>query len=156
MTPLSAHQKSYGPPFSSSKKSWPTPIFYRPPSGRNNEQSLNASALCRYSVSLSWSKCLRVNILFRAQHIPGHENSISDALSRFQMARFLQLDPGAEQQATPFPAYLWKLWMQNLRGYYLFQQHLPLGLLIALTFQLLTNFGSHKILSTTGQYPFLI
>ena len=30
-TPLSAHQKSCGPPFSSSKKSRPTPIFYRPP-----------------------------------------------------------------------------------------------------------------------------
>ena len=41
MTPLLAHQKSYDPPFSSSKKSWPTPIFYRPPSGRNNERSLS-------------------------------------------------------------------------------------------------------------------
>lgn len=54
-------------------------------------------------------KCLHVNILFRAQHIPGQKNSISDALSRFQMARFRQLAPTAEQRATPFPAYLWKL-----------------------------------------------
>ena len=35
--------------------------------------------------------------------------------------------------------------MQNLTGYYLLQQHLLLGLLIALAFELLTNFGSHKI-----------
>ncbi len=39
-------------------------------------------------------------------HIPGVDNSIADALSRFQMNRFHQLAPDAEEQPTPTPAQL--------------------------------------------------
>ncbi len=44
--------------------------------------------------------CLRFNILFRAQHVPGVKNSLADALSRLQVSRFKQLAP-AGMQATP-------------------------------------------------------
>jgi len=54
-------------------------------------------------------KCLQCNILFRAEHIPGHKNSISDALSRFQMLKFRTLAPQAEDKMTPFPEQLWEL-----------------------------------------------
>lgn len=54
-------------------------------------------------------QCLRHNIIFRAEHVPGKRNSIADALSRFQMTRFRQLAPEADAQGTPFPARLWQL-----------------------------------------------
>ena len=36
-------------------------------------------------------RCLELNIHFMAKHIPGIDNGIADALSRFQMSRFRQL-----------------------------------------------------------------
>ena len=54
-------------------------------------------------------KCLRCNILLRAEHIPGKLNDISDAISRFQMQRFRKLAPQADKDKTPFPEHLWKL-----------------------------------------------
>ncbi|XP_072037394.1 uncharacterized protein [Amphiura filiformis] len=47
--------------------------------------------------------CLRFNIMFKAKHIPGVENSIADALSRFQFQRFRQLAPWADKVGTPCP-----------------------------------------------------
>ena len=51
--------------------------------------------------------CLRLNIHFRARHVPGLDNGIADSLSRFQMTRFRQLAPGADLTITPLPADLW-------------------------------------------------
>ena len=52
-------------------------------------------------------RCLGLNILFKARHVPGIDNGIADALSRFQMTRFRQLAPGADPTITPLPADLW-------------------------------------------------
>ena len=53
--------------------------------------------------------CLELNIHFKARHIPGIDNGIADALSRFQMARFRHLAPGADPNITPLPADLWNI-----------------------------------------------
>ena len=45
MPPLQLIKKVMAPPFSSSKKSWPTPYSTGPPSGRNNERSLRSPDL---------------------------------------------------------------------------------------------------------------
>ncbi|XP_053161001.1 uncharacterized protein LOC128349104 [Hemicordylus capensis] len=42
--------------------------------------------------------CLHNNIQFLACHVPGVQNSLADALSRFQVQRFRQLAPEAEHQ----------------------------------------------------------
>ena len=52
-------------------------------------------------------RCLELNIHFKARHVPGLDNGIADALSRFQMTRFRQLAPGADPTITPLPADLW-------------------------------------------------
>ena len=44
------------------------------------------------------------------KHIFGHFNPVADALSRFQMARFRQLMPDAEDTPTLIPPDVWKLW----------------------------------------------
>ena len=54
-------------------------------------------------------RCLELNIHFKARHIPGIDNGIADALSRFQMARFRHLAPGADPNITPLPADLWNI-----------------------------------------------
>ncbi len=51
--------------------------------------------------------CLEFNFHFKARHVPGVDNSIADALSRFQMERFRRLAPGADPVMTPLPSYLW-------------------------------------------------
>ena len=53
--------------------------------------------------------CLRHNIQFSAKHVPGVDNTVADALSRFKLAEFRRLLPGAEDQMTIFPPDLWKL-----------------------------------------------
>ncbi|KAM4652167.1 LOW QUALITY PROTEIN: uncharacterized protein O3C94_014521 [Discoglossus pictus] len=53
--------------------------------------------------------CLHLNICFRAKHVPGHDNSIADALSRFQWGRFRQLAPQAAATGEQFPLTLWEL-----------------------------------------------
>ncbi|KAM4694365.1 LOW QUALITY PROTEIN: uncharacterized protein O3C94_004839 [Discoglossus pictus] len=53
--------------------------------------------------------CLRLNICFRAKHVPGIDNSIADALSRFQWGRFRQLAPQAAATGEQFPLTLWEL-----------------------------------------------
>ncbi|XP_067323909.1 uncharacterized protein [Anolis sagrei] len=53
-------------------------------------------------------QCLNLNILFRAFHIAGLDNTLADALSRFQMERFRQLAPAADVQPERMPDHLWK------------------------------------------------
>lgn len=48
-------------------------------------------------------RCLQLNVFIYAVHLPGEENVIADALSRFQWDRFRELLPAAEQQGVPCP-----------------------------------------------------
>ena len=51
--------------------------------------------------------CLRQNILFKAQHIPGFKNVLPDALSRLQISRFKALAPACMDSApTIIPSHL--------------------------------------------------
>ena len=52
--------------------------------------------------------CLKENIVFKAQHIPGLNNDIADSLSRCQFHRFRKLAPQADEEATPIPDSLWR------------------------------------------------
>jgi hypothetical protein len=49
------------------------------------------------------------DIQFKDRHINTTENSIADALSRFQMDRFRLLAPQAEKQPVPIPTKFWKI-----------------------------------------------
>ncbi|CAG2228931.1 unnamed protein product [Mytilus edulis] len=51
---------------------------------------------------LTWCAC-KYNFHFSAKHVPGYENEISDALSRFQMDRFRRLAPNAALQPHQCP-----------------------------------------------------
>ena len=50
--------------------------------------------------------CLSYNILFRAQHVPGLQNSQADYISRFQVGSFRELAPEADELPTPVPTNL--------------------------------------------------
>lgn len=50
------------------------------------------------------------NFAVYSQHVEGRKNEIADSLSRFQMDRFRQLAPYAEQKATPCPPLAEILW----------------------------------------------
>jgi len=54
-------------------------------------------------------KCLQLNLVLKAEHIPGVQNGIADSLSRLQMARFRQLAPDAELHPVPVPTHLWNI-----------------------------------------------
>ncbi|XP_054839956.1 uncharacterized protein LOC129332750 [Eublepharis macularius] len=54
-------------------------------------------------------KCLQLNILFRARHMPGVDNGVADTLSRQQMDRFRHLAPGADSFPSRMPMGLWRL-----------------------------------------------
>jgi hypothetical protein len=45
-------------------------------------------------------QCLKNNVIFCARHVPGKDNNIADALSRFQMSRFWEAAPGARPVPT--------------------------------------------------------
>ena len=47
--------------------------------------------------------CLRFNILFQAQHIPGKANILADHLSRLQVSAFLAKAPSASRQPEAVP-----------------------------------------------------
>ena len=49
---------------------------------------------------------LRYNFYFKATHIEGINNNISDALSRFQNFKFRELAPWADQTPQEIPAHL--------------------------------------------------
>ncbi|KAM4808264.1 adhesion G-protein coupled receptor V1 [Rhinophrynus dorsalis] len=51
--------------------------------------------------------CLRLNLSFRARHVPGVLNVAADALSRFQVAEFRKAWPGAKAEGTPCPLRGW-------------------------------------------------
>ena len=46
---------------------------------------------------------MKHNFLVRARHVPGVHNEITDALSRFQVQRFRELAPGADQTPCTIP-----------------------------------------------------
>lgn len=46
---------------------------------------------------------IKNNIQFKAQHIPGNQNGIADAISRQQWGRFRELAPAADQLPQPIP-----------------------------------------------------
>ena len=52
--------------------------------------------------------CLEYNILFKAVHIPGLDNSLADAISRFQLNRFRELAPWADANPTVIPTNTWR------------------------------------------------
>ncbi|MES9882772.1 MAG: hypothetical protein ABW185_18040, partial [Sedimenticola sp.] len=58
-------------------------------------------------------KCLQHNIVLKAEHIPGYTNNITDSLSRFQMTRFRELAPNAEQEPEPMPTQLWSIFSRE-------------------------------------------
>ena len=47
--------------------------------------------------------CLSYNILFRAQYVPGLQNSQADNISRFQVDSFKELAPEADKFQTTVP-----------------------------------------------------
>ena len=47
--------------------------------------------------------CLRYNIVFKAKHIAGVNDILADALSRFQVQAFKQLEPEMDSSPTPIP-----------------------------------------------------
>lgn len=49
---------------------------------------------------------LRHNILFRARHIPGVNNTRADLISRFQVDQFKQIAPETDESPTPVPVRL--------------------------------------------------
>ena len=54
-------------------------------------------------------QCLHLNVVVKAQHLSSTVNVIADALSRFQLQKFRQLVPDAEQFPTPVPSHLWNI-----------------------------------------------
>ena len=54
-------------------------------------------------------KCLKLNIVLRAEHIPGCKNVIADSLSRLQITRFRQLAPEADDCPASIPSLLWNI-----------------------------------------------
>jgi hypothetical protein len=59
-------------------------------------------------------QCLRCNIVFRAEHVPGTSNLIADSLSRLQMDKFRKLAPNANQYPTPVPDQLLNIFSNEL------------------------------------------
>ena len=49
---------------------------------------------------------LRHNILFKARHVPGLQNSRADFISRFQIDSFKAITPDADPFPTPVPTNL--------------------------------------------------
>lgn len=77
-----------------------------------NKQSTRSKPIM-VLVRILVSVCLHYNILFRAKHIASSQNSIADALSRFQWNRFRSLAPQADPSPTLIPDHLWRLVMQR-------------------------------------------
>lgn len=52
---------------------------------------------------------LKLNMLIKAEHIPGKYNIIADSLSRCDWQRFRKMAPTADYSPTPIPSHLWKI-----------------------------------------------
>lgn len=76
------------------------------------------SELVMCLVRLLTLHCMKLNILIKASHVPGHNNKICDALSRFQQTRFRELAPNADPQPCPVPEFLWSVFDLELEHYY--------------------------------------
>ena len=50
--------------------------------------------------------CLHYNILLRARHVPGLQNTQADYISRFHVESFKEIAPQADELPTPVPANL--------------------------------------------------
>ena len=50
--------------------------------------------------------CMRFNIQFQAEHIPGSVNTIADLLSRSQVRHALKIAPWLKEHQTPLPVHL--------------------------------------------------
>ena len=59
-------------------------------------------------------KCLQLNIVVKAEHVPGENNAITDALSRFQMDRFRKLAPNADLKPCVLDPQLWQIFKEEL------------------------------------------
>lgn len=53
--------------------------------------------------------CLEFNILLKAEHIQGVQNTIADSLSRCNFQKFRHLCPDADPQQAAIPPHLWKI-----------------------------------------------
>ena len=53
--------------------------------------------------------CLRLNIAFKSLHVSGCFNQLTDSLSRFNLQKFQELAPDADQEATLVPSCLWNI-----------------------------------------------
>lgn len=53
--------------------------------------------------------CLQFNILLKAEHIPGRNNSLADSLSRSNFQKFRSLCPTADVSPHPIPSHLWRI-----------------------------------------------
>ena len=73
-----------------------------------NQQTTKASDLMVLVRALTL-KCLKLNVVLRAEHIPGCYNVIADSLSRLQIARFRRLAPEADEHPVPIPSHLWNI-----------------------------------------------
>ncbi len=64
----------------------------------------NAPKIMPFLRRLIWiSACHQ--FVIKAEHIPGHQNEIADALSRFLFQKFRTLAPDADSNPTPIPLY---------------------------------------------------
>ncbi|XP_069592246.1 uncharacterized protein [Ranitomeya imitator] len=54
-------------------------------------------------------RCLELNSWISAVHVPGVQNNIADALSRFQWDRFRELAPDSEPTGAGCPSHLWQI-----------------------------------------------
>lgn len=54
-------------------------------------------------------RCLQLNVLLYAVHIPGVDNTLADSLSQFQWDRFRDMAPAAERDGRPCPGWLWEV-----------------------------------------------
>ena len=71
---------------------------------KQSTRSPQSMHLVRHLVSI----CLSRNIVFKAVHVPGLQNCIADALSRFQFNKFRSLAPQADQDPTLIQPLLWQ------------------------------------------------
>ena len=62
-------------------------------------------------------RCLKLNMVIKAEHIPGKLNVITDSLSRFQMDKFRRLAPTARESPENMPSHLWSIFKAQVDNY---------------------------------------